>query len=358
MKRLLLALVLLGCSPERGAAYERAFAEGAQAETAGRYGEAAERYDAAANAAKLPRDGAHARYLAAVMLMHAGEKAEARVRLDAIAAADPPGEDAASAAYRAADMRLEAGDEDGWTRLEALLARFPNAGVARAAFHRLVLHEDEVRGKAQTLAYLRRMQKSLDKTELGEGIAYRIAGHLADLGETQAARDGYVDVATRWPYPQGALFDDSLFHASELDEKLGKYAESVHDLERMLDEREVAQFSGSYQRPRYGPALMRIATLYRDRLHDNERAKGAFHRLYTDFMTSPFRDDALWQEAELWSADGDTGTACARLATLAEDFPDSRYVPCAVARCPRVKRAERSKAPKTCHPYIERSRVE
>jgi TolA-binding protein len=351
-------LAFAACAPERGAAYERAFAEAARAETHGRWREAADRYDVAAKEAKLPRDGAHARYLAALMVLRAGDAADARNRLDTIAAADPVTEDSALAAYQAAEMRLAASDEDGWARMEAMLHRFPSSGVSRPALHRLLRHEDETQGTAHTLAHLREIDKTLGATELGEGIAYQIALRLSDLGETQAARDAFVDVATRWPYPDGALFDDALYHASELDEKLGRYAQAVADLERMLDEREVAQFSGSYQRPRYSPALLRVATLYRDRLHDKERARAAFHRLYADFTTSPLRDHALWQEAELWREDGDTGTACARLATLADQFPDSRYVPCAMERCPRIKRAEKSRAPKACHAYIERQRPE
>jgi hypothetical protein len=101
---------------------------------------------------------------------------------------------------------------------------------------------------------------------------------------------------------------------------------------------------------------MRIATLYRDRLHDRERAKDAFHRLYCDFTTSNLRDDALWEEASLWREEGDTGTACKRLATLVHDFPDSRYVPCAPKGCPRIARPEKSRAPTTCHAYLERPR--
>ena len=66
------------------------------------------------------------------------------------------------------------------------------------------------------------------------------------------------------------------------------------------------------------------------------------------------RDDALWREAELWRKDGDTSTACDRLATLASDFPDSRYVPCTSLRCPSVKRPAKSKAPATCHEYLLR----
>ncbi len=351
-----LVLVALGCAPNRGASYERSLAEGLRAETAGRYHDAAACFDDATKSAKVPRDGAHARYLAALMLRKAGRNAEARARLDVIAEADPPLPDSALSAYQAADMRIAAGDEDGWRRMEALLRRFPNSGVSRPALHRVLHHKDETLGKPHSVAFLREEQKALDTTELGAALAYQIASRLADMGETAQARDAFVDVATRWPYPHGALFDDALYRASELDEKLGRYQDAVQDLTRMLDEREIAHFTGSYQRPRYGPGLMRVAVLYRDRLHDKENAREAFHRLYAEFTTSPLRDDALWQEAELWREDGDTGTACARLATLAKDVPDSRYVPCAMQRCPRVTRADKSQAPKTCHAYIERQK--
>ncbi len=343
-----------GCAPDRGSAYTHALAEARRAETAGRWDEAAARYDAAATEAKVPRDALHARYLAALMLARGDERALAVRRLDAIAAARPAQPDSASAAMRAADLRLRAGDESGWPRLEALVRAFPTSGVARPALHRLLRHDDETAGPAAAIVRARALQAALAETELGETLAYEIALRLATTGSLEAAREAFVDVATRWPYPGGSLFDDALYRASELDEKLGRFDDAAKDLERMLGEREVARLSGSYQRPRYGPALLRLGVLYRDRLKDKERARQAFHRLYTDFTTSPLRDDALWQEAELWREDGDTGAACERLAALAEDVPDSRYVPCAMQMCPRVKRAAKSKAPAECRAYIQR----
>jgi hypothetical protein len=103
------------------------------------------------------------------------------------------------------------------------------------------------------------------------------------------------------------------------------------------------------------PALFRIGVIYAKELHDREKARGAFHRLYADFTTSNLRADALWFEASLWAEDGDTKTSCARLDTLTGDFPDSRYVPCAIDKCPAIKRREKSKAPKECHPYLLRT---
>lgn len=350
-----LAVACGGCAPDRGSAYERSLAEGMRAETAGRFDEAAGRFDTAASKANLPRDAAHATYLAAVMLQRSGARAAALTRLDAIAAARPAQADSASAALRAADMRIAAGDLEGWRRLEAMVTTFPNSGAARPALRRLLRRDDDAGGPTAAIVHLRALEKTLGPTELGESVAYEIAMRLAVSGDAVAARDAFVDVAARWPYPKGSLFDDALFRASELDEKLGRYELAAKDLERMLDEREVAHLSGSYQRPRYSPGLLRLATLYRDRLKDKDRARQAFHRLYADFTTSPLRDDALWQEAALWREDGDTGTACERLAQLAEDIPDSRYVPCAMQMCPRVKRAKDSHAPNECHPYILRA---
>ena len=353
----LAAVLATSCAPNRGDGYVRALAAGERAETAGRFLEASARYEAAAEGAKLPRDRDHARYLAALMLAHGGNLREATARLDAIGNATPATPDSARAAYKAADLRLSHGDEEaGFRGLDDLMRRFPSSGVARPALHRLVRHKDETESKEASIAYLRAMTPSLGPSELGEDIAYQIALRMAELGQDQAARDAFVTISTQWPYPRGALFDDALYRASELDEKLGRYAEAIADLERMLDEREIAHLSGSYERPRFPASMMRIAVLYRDRVKDREKAREAFHRLYTDFKSSTLRDDALWREAEMWREDGDTGTACDRLGTLARDFPDSRYVPCAAVHCPRVTRPEKSKAPSSCHAYLERLR--
>ncbi|MBN9161466.1 MAG: tetratricopeptide repeat protein, partial [Myxococcales bacterium] len=154
--------------------------------------------------------------------------------------------------------------------------------------------------------------------------------------------------------PGGAYFDDALYRASEMEEKLGRPREAIAHLERMLSFRESSSTMGSYERPRYSSAILRIATLYEERLGDRAKARETLHRLYADFKTSTLRDDALWHEAELWQKDGDKETACNRLSTLASDFPDSRYVPCAVERCPSIKRPSKSKAPKSCRDYLSR----
>jgi tetratricopeptide (TPR) repeat protein len=341
------------CAPSRGAAYESAFAQAARAESAGRLDEAVREYDRAAAAAKRPRDRDQARWDAVDALVRARRIPEALSRLDAIAG-EPSNEHAAQAAYRAASLRIERDDPaQGWREMELVPRRFPTHGVAHVAVRRLVDHADEG-GPRAGLDELNALDKDLAKTELAQVVAYLSAEHVEQLGDPVAARDAYLHIADRWPYPFGGFFDDALWRASLLDERLGEYARAVDDLERMVAMRETTTLIGTYERPKYVPAMLRIGALWRDRLHDHARAREAFHRLYADFSHSTARDDALWLEAALWREDGDARTACDRLARLVREFPDSRYVPCATAQCSDVTRPKESSAPKECHPYLTR----
>ena len=347
------ATAIGACAPNHGPTFPGAFAAAQRAETAGRYAEAAARYDAAAKEAVKERDRDYARYLAARMLLRAGNNRDAVARLDEVASASPPTEHSAEAAYQAAAARIENGEaERGWRDMDQVLVRFPSHGIAHSALRRVVVHKDET-DKRATLEWLRAQAKGpLGSSEVGELVSFQIADHLVTLEDWGGAHDQYLETAARWPYPYGSLWDDSLYHASEMDEKLARPAHAIADLERMLFERETTSLVGSYHRPRMSPALFRIGVIYARDLHDRVQARAAFHRLYTDFTTSKLRPDALWYEASLWADEGDTKTSCARLETLAGDFPHSRYVPCAVEKCPKLKPSETSKAPKACHPYL------
>jgi tetratricopeptide (TPR) repeat protein len=214
-------------------------------------------------------------------------------------------------------------------------------------------HADEG-GLQAGLDELRTLDRDLGKTELVEMIAFFTAEHLETQGQDRAARDAFGAIADRWPYPYGAFFDSALWRASLLDEKAGQYQAAIDDLERMLAQRETTMILGSYERKNFVPAAIRIGELYRDRLHDHARARAAFHRLYTDFAHSTARAEALWLEADLWRADGDVETECGRLGTLVHEFPDSRFVPCAIKQCPDLSRARKSAAPAECHDYVAR----
>jgi tetratricopeptide (TPR) repeat protein len=258
-------------------------------------------------------------------------------------------EHGAEAALRVGLARIEHGDEErGYQDLEALILRWPDSGAGRVAFRHLLARAD---AKNEAMAWLRAKEAGpLGKGPMAELLAYRIAERLPDDAQKH---DALLAVADRFPYPHGAFWDDALYKASEVDEKLQRYTHAIEDLERMLKERESTSLVGTYQRPKMAPAMLRIAILYRDRMNDRKKARETFRRLYDELKHSTLRDDAAWLEAEILEGDGEKGAACARLATLVSDHPDSRYVPCAVSKC-GLARPEKSKAPKDCRPYLSR----
>ena len=351
------ALALAGCGgPNRGDAYLRSLAEARRSHHDGRFDLAAAKYDEAAKTAKLPRDAVYARYEAALARARAGDVARAATELRAIATSKPPNAYSAQAAFKGAELARANDQAAGVRELEAVVVDFPESGVAQVALGIVIRHDDESSPELG-LAHLERLAPRVKGTKVEEKVRYERAKHLDTLGRTELARDAFLEVATRWPYPFGAFNDDAFFRAGEMEEKLGRPREAIALYERLLAQREESGFMGTYERPRYLPALLRVAQIYEERLNDRGMARATLHRLYTQFPTSTMRDDALWREAELWRKDGDTSTACDRLATLATDFPDSRYVPCTSLRCPSVKRPTKSKAPATCHEYLLRERA-
>ena len=351
---LTLGALLSACGgPNRGDAYMQSLAEARRDHHDGRFDLAATKFDEAAKTAKIPRDAVYARYEAALARARAGDVARAATELRAIATAKPANAYSAQAAFKAAELARQNDVAAGMRELEAVVTDFPESGVAQVALGIVVRHDDETSPET-ALAHLDALAPRLKGTKVEEKVLYERAKRLDVLGRTQAARDAYVDVAAKFPYPFGGFQDDALYRAAEMEEKLGRPQEAIALLERLLVQRETSSFMGSYERPRYLPAILRIAQIYENQLHDRAKARATLHRLYSEFTTSTMRDDALWREAELWRKDGDEKTACSRLETLTDDFPDSRYVPCASLRCPSIKRATKSKAPVTCHEYLLR----
>jgi len=346
-----LTLTLTACAPTRGAAYDKALAEASAAHHSGRYAEAAAKYEEAAKNAKVPRDALYRRYFAALVWVRAGDVGRGTAELRAIASTKPPNEYSAQAAFQVAQLTRANDDPAGLAALEIMLLEFPNSGVANVALAHLLQQDDET-GPEVGLARLDRLAPRVTGTGVEEKVAYERARHLDTLGRTEQARDAYLDTAARFPYPTGSFNDNSLFRAAEMEEKLGQPQKAIAHLERLLAQREVSGFVGTYERPQYRPALLKIVDLY-EKAGDRANARAALHRVYTELTTSTLRDDALWREAALWRKDGDEAMACARLATLASDFPDSRYVPCAAQQCPSVKRSAKSKAPAMCRGYLQ-----
>ena len=350
-RALVFALALASCAPSLGRPFMQDRAAAERAYSAGRYDEAADRWLAAEKHATRRRDRLEARYRAAASLRRAGRHAEASKLLESLLAERPHSARAARAAFDHADIEIEYGNrEQGYALLERAIESYPRSGVALGALGRVAGHVEERDGVGSALAYLDRARKKAASPGLAELAQYRYAKELELLGRHEDALREYLAQADRFPYPKGALWDDALWSASLLEEKLGRVTRAILHLEHMLAEREPSSMGGSYSRPRYAPARYRIAELYRDRLGDKPRARQEFHRVWDDHPTSLLRDDALWNAARLERDAGDQDAACTTLRTLATGQPDSRYVPCANALCP-VLPSTKTK----CHPYVLRA---
>ena len=346
-----LVALIGGCAHAKDVAFLNAKSAADQAEAEGRPRDAAIAYERAAASAKEGRNRGEARYLAAASYARLGDLERARELYQQLLREEPGHARAPRSAFALAQLQLQSGDQRAaLVALDHVIVSYPNAGLARRALA-LRLQATREQGDAVS-SFLNGLLPIVASTELDEDVRYAVARELETSGRLSEARAAYLDCAARHPYPHGSLFDDALYHASQLAEQLGDYPAAIADLERLLREREPSALVGSYERPRYAPSALRIAELYRDRLHDHPAARRAFHRLYSDHDTSILRDDALWQEALLAREDGDERGTCTLTALIKREFPSSRYAPCADVVC-----APHAAPGQGCHAYVLRSAV-
>jgi tetratricopeptide (TPR) repeat protein len=352
-----LALALGACSPTLDDAYMASFAAGERAMHAGRCDEAARAYSDAVGRAARVKDRDEALYLEAGAYHRCRKYTEEEATFRKLVAASPNGPRTSRVRFEIANVEIEHGDaERGYTELAEAMRLHPEHGNAHAALEALLRREQDKGGDAGALAWLRSIAPTYAKTELDQSIAYEIARTLERLGNKAEAREAFVATARAHPYPFGSLTDDALMHASELDVELGHPDRAIEDLRMLLSPREGSGTVGSYQRPLFSKAQLRIAEIYRDELKDHASARREFEKLYSDFPTSILRDDALWSAARLAHADGDEKAACRLVTTLIEKLPESRYASCGGALCSAAPapQAAKGRPLRECPDYILR----
>ena len=345
-------LALDACAPTLPRPYQEQRAAAERAYAAGRYEEAAHHWELAARAADRRRDRSEALYRAGASFERAGRHRDAAALYQKIAGDFAKSSRAARADFDRARLEIEHGErERGYALLERAMFAHADSGLAPRALSELLLRAKDRGGAGAARAELERLLPKLTRTPLAERAFYARATLLDEQGDRAAARDQYLQVARRFSYPIGALWDDALWHAARLENDLGNPRKAISYLERMLAQRESSFLQGSYERPRYAEAQFRIAELYRDRLHDTARARREFRKVWENHPTSLLKDDALWNEALLARGEGDRHAACASVALLADEAPDSRYVPCGKLLCDRAAVDSR----RACRAYIERA---
>ena len=344
----LLAAALYACAPTLPAGYVRARDSAERAYASGQFSQAGARWLEAAQSADRARDRSEARYRAATSYQRAGDIERARELYTLLS--NGKSERAARATFALADLRLSSGDlAGGKLALEAAIRRYPSSGVAGLALRRYFALLEAEGGQRAVLDYIQAALPTLGSGDLGEQLLYERARRLEVQGKIPEARDAYLTLADRFPYPYGAYWDDALFRAADLEVKLGDGSRAIALLQRMLRARETSHLSGSYERPRFAEAAYRLAELYRDQKRDPGAARRAFHAVFVDYPTSTLRDDALWHEALLFDR-SESERTCAPLTLLVQQMPESRYAACAHELCPSI--ALDSK--RECAGYIQR----
>ena len=234
----------------------------------------------------------------------------------------------------------------GWAMLDDAARRYPAHGLARPAIQparparRGAGRRRTPRSPGSTRTS-RRRSAAPSRTRSSPTSARASSERAGDAAGR--ARRLPRDARARHPYPFGGLTDDALFHAAEIDEERGRSEEAIAAPARAARLARAARRVGSYERPRYSEAQLRIAEIYRDDLHDDAarppRVRRALRRLHDDASsaTTPSgprrclaregrrrrRRVRRWRGASL------------------DEFPESRYVALRARALPhRPRRAE------------------
>ncbi len=307
-------------SKPRGDKHLAFLAEAERDQHHGRLEAAALAYDRAAIAAERRVDRDEALYRESRVFARLHDYPRALALCVSLAEAKPASRRTWRAVLDGARYRLELGQgERAESDLRMLVVEHGDSGEGKSALGILIERRVRIADMESGLAYLRALSSEARSGFVAEALAYEEADLLIALGRSPEARTVLSSQIERFPYPRGALWDDALWRLADLAEDADDPQAAVEYLSRMLVAHEKALHVGSYTRPRFSLAALRIARIYRDRLRDSDAAVKAFQRVRDQFPGSLVADDALEEEAELWFAAGDRAQGCARLRTLLEE---------------------------------------
>lgn len=319
---MLACVALCACTPTlsqpRGDTHLSAMAEATRDYHHGRFAESARAYHAAAAAAERRVDRDEARYREAKALARTGELAQALVLFDAVAAVQPVSRRTARALYDGARLRLRTGDAAGALHgFQRVVLEFPDHGVSARALRRVV---EALGADADVRAWLESTYSQVGTHDIGDDILVLEAEMELRHENRAAARALLERTIAEHPYPMGQRWDDALWRLADLDEEEHAPAAAAAHLEQMLSVFETTTTPGSYTLPRFPAAMLRLGILYRDGLHDPERATATFHRLYNEMRFSTLRDDAILEEGRTALSEGNPPRACELFHRVVDEF--------------------------------------
>jgi tetratricopeptide (TPR) repeat protein len=321
-----LALSSVGCMPtiseQRGKEHWAAFEEAEAHQHSGRFAEAVVAYQRAAETAERRVDRDEMLYRASRVYARMKDFPNAIRICDELGNAQPVARRTLRARLDAARYRIETGErEAGETALRTLIVEEQESAAARSALR--ILSERYVDGaesKDDAIQWLDALIEETGDSSITEPLMGMKAEMLLLKGDKDEAFSVLEAQIAKFPYPQGARWDDALNRMADISLERGDPKAAVGYLERMISVHESSFILGSYTRPLFSKSALRIGRIYRDELHDNKAAIAAFAHMRSEFPHSPHRDDSLLEEAMIRLDTGDSDGACELLGELLEDF--------------------------------------
>lgn len=321
----LVLILCVGCVPTiskpRGEKHLASLSEAEAQQHAGRYEEAVASYKAAAASAERRVDRDEALYRASRVLARMNRHAEAIALCDELGAAEPPARRTLRARLDAARYRLLVGEEARADQdLRKLVMQHPDEGAGKSALRLLLSrHVEGAASPEVALVWVREFAAQTANDSTAETLMNVEAELLLALDRRDEARKKLEEQVARFPYPKGHRWDDALYRLANLSLDAQDPKAAIAYLESMIAVHEQSIGIGSYTRPLFSKAALRIARIYRDDVKDVDAALKAYGRVRSEFPRSLVADDALHEEAELLMARGQREQACDLLRSVVED---------------------------------------
>jgi tetratricopeptide (TPR) repeat protein len=311
---------LTACAPTismpRGTEHLDALAEAEGHQHHGRDQEAVKAFGRAAESAERRVDKDEALYRQSRVYAHMKDYKNALAICAELAAADPPARRTMRAKLDAARYRMLLGETERADReLRAIVVENPDDAAAKGALRVLVqIHVREAETPEKALFWLKTLESELEEgNTTHEALLSLEAELLIGKGKRAEAVEVLESQIELYPYPHGRRWDNALWSLADLAMEDNDAEGAVKRLESMIAVHETSFIIGSYTRPMFSKAALRIARIYRDNLDDPRAALKAYERVRSEFPNSLVVDDALEEEAFLRIESGDSKKGCALL---------------------------------------------
>ena len=224
--------------------------------------------------------------------------------------------------------RLDRPDRAQVLSIQVIL-RYPDETAATDALRRICRLHRRAGKEAALVKLLQRLHRRVPNRAISANLLMVAARSYRARGQGDQAVTLFDRVAAAGQ--KDPLWDDALFEAGQLLERLDRPQQALERYQKLLASRKPALLMGSYNSVHLDDAQLRAADLLAHKLDRPDRAVEALDRFADHFPTSRMRDEALLMAATLRAENNAIPRACATLDRLLNDFPDGTAAPAARA---------------------------